>query len=173
MHGKLWPRFPYFILYVSQPIAEASSWCPKQIPNIGFVRGLSKTFLMFSTVLRHTSGSPGPLLRNRPSYSFWLSLWSQGTTSTRAPRARKQRIWLSFKPQSTTQMRGVPVALYVIGFLTETSATRLRRVWSTKFSESSGSVGTPCWIRPGAVKKNQIKLCLGSTKLKLSNTSID
>lgn len=51
----------YFILNVLQPAAEDRSWCPKQIPKMGFCAVI--TFRMCSTVSVHMAGSPGPLLQ--------------------------------------------------------------------------------------------------------------
>lgn len=56
----------YFILNVLAPEAKDNSWCPKQIPKIGFAPG-TRSFLIFSMVIWHMLGSPGPLLKNKPS----------------------------------------------------------------------------------------------------------
>ena len=86
IQGWLWPRLPKSILKVLHPIALAKSWCPKQIPNIGLDE-FSNTFFRFWTVSRHIWGSPGPLLKKRPSWFLMALLrsWFHGTTSIRAP----------------------------------------------------------------------------------------
>ena len=106
---------PYFILKVVNPAARARSWWPRQMPKIG-LRLVCRTRRKLAMVRSHLAGSPGPLLMKSPSYSSGLMGWSHGTTSTRAPRARKQRNWWYFNPQSTAQMRGLPPALYVFVF---------------------------------------------------------
>jgi len=59
----------YFILNVLAPMASESSWCPRQIPNTGFMLLWLTIFWMFFIAVSHVSGLPGPLLRNKPSYS--------------------------------------------------------------------------------------------------------
>ena len=122
--GWLCPLFPYFILKVSHPIAVARSWCPKHIPNIGFIRfdsfpisNIFSTFWICFTVSLHILGSPGPLLKNRPSYFVGSNGWFHGTTSMRAFLLIKQRSWLYLSPQSTAHILGpVPSGLRIFTF---------------------------------------------------------
>lgn len=50
-------------------MAKANSWCPRQIPKTGRGLGSDKTRLSEDITLGYEAGSPGPLLRKRPSYS--------------------------------------------------------------------------------------------------------
>jgi hypothetical protein len=57
----------YFILNVLHPMANDVSWCPRQIPNTGLNFSSDRTWPMLAIVDKQFSGSPGPLLRKRPS----------------------------------------------------------------------------------------------------------
>ena len=111
----LWQSATHFILNVWHPTAFANNWWPRQIPKIGLWSFCIMIFLMLLIVSPQIAGSPGPLLRNSPSNSSGFRTWFQGTTSSLTLLFKKQRSWLYFRPQSTTHIRGNPLALYTTG----------------------------------------------------------
>lgn len=70
MQGWFMPLFPYFILYVFAPHANANNWLPRQMPKMGLGGSRARAQRREAMVSTQSCGSPGPLLTKMPSYSM-------------------------------------------------------------------------------------------------------
>ena len=82
--GWLAPLWPSFIFLDLAPSANASNWCPRQIPNIGKFFLISSLIILIAYI-PVAAGSPGPLDKKIPfgfnsNISFAL-VWQETTVT--------------------------------------------------------------------------------------------